>query len=173
LLNELIGTKFRPVLGYPGNSDITLAIQRGELHGVADKDWRTLAREHPEWLEQNFVVPLLLLTTEPQPALPDVPLAINYAKDETDRAIMRLAFGIHEYARAFSMASGVPEDRVAAMRAAFESTVVEPDFVTEAETQLGQTLAVKTGEEIAAFVRDAYALPEEVQERVARYAAVE
>jgi len=42
LLNALLGTKFKIVNGYPGTTEIILAMERGELQGIGDWSWSSL-----------------------------------------------------------------------------------------------------------------------------------
>jgi tripartite-type tricarboxylate transporter receptor subunit TctC len=170
MLNDLIGTKFKLVFGYQGTGQTMLAIERGEVHGRADNDWRSIVRGHPDWMAKNFVVPLVQLTLKPHPAIPNVPLALDYVKDEKDKEVLRLAFGAAQFTRAFSMAPEVPKDRVAVLRKAFEDIIKDPNFVREAEATIEQPLTIASAQEIDDFVRAAYALPEDVKDLAARYA---
>jgi hypothetical protein len=106
LLNELVGTKFKVITGYPGGAEVMLALERGEIDGYAGMNWHGLARERPEWVKSKFVVPIVQMTLQPDPALPGVPVAIDYVQNQTDRDVE--AFGLLRYAR---MHSAPPKSR--------------------------------------------------------------
>jgi len=171
LLNELTGTKFKVIVGYPGAAETMLAIERGEVQGRAGTSWVTLKNERPEWVARNFVRPLVQLTLEPYPGLEGVPMAIDYVTNATDRAVMELALGVQEYSRIFSVAPGTPPERLAVLRKAFDEMVKDAEFIADAKRTMNDELLPSSHDKIEDFVRRAYAMPQEVRERAARYVA--
>jgi hypothetical protein len=73
-LNELIGTKFKVVSGYPGGNEITLAMERGEVEGYCGWALGAIMARLPEWLRDRKIRPLAQFTLG-KPDLPNVPLA--------------------------------------------------------------------------------------------------
>ena len=53
--NNLLGTKFRIVSGYPGGGDINLAVERREVDGRGSDSWASLKSTHPDWLRDHKI----------------------------------------------------------------------------------------------------------------------
>jgi tripartite-type tricarboxylate transporter receptor subunit TctC len=133
LLNATIGAKFKIVSGYPGQGDVSLAMERGEIQGTADWAWSEIKARHADYLEGKKITLLLQNSLRKAPDLPDVPLAMDFIKDDTDRQVAQLYLGLKEVARPILAAPGVPADRLAALRAAFDMLKDDPDFKADAE----------------------------------------
>jgi tripartite-type tricarboxylate transporter receptor subunit TctC len=133
LLNEFIGTKFKIVAGYKGNNDVELAMERGEVEGMANLSWSNLKNVKADYLKNNEVRILLQNSLEKAPDLPDVPLATDYAKDPQGRQVMELYFSQKLAARPVMAPPGVPTDRMRAIRGAFLKMADDPKFQADAE----------------------------------------
>jgi tripartite-type tricarboxylate transporter receptor subunit TctC len=133
LLNATIGTKFKIVSGYPGQGDVSLAIERGEIQGTADWSWSEIKARHADYLEGKKLTLLLQNALHKAPDLPDVPLAMDFIKDDTDRKVAQLYFGLKEVARPILAGPGVPADRLDALRTAFMMLKNDVDFKADAE----------------------------------------
>jgi tripartite-type tricarboxylate transporter receptor subunit TctC len=134
LLNATAGTKFKIVSGYPGQADVSLAMERGEIQGTADWAWSEIKTRHAELLAGKKITLLLQNALSKAPDLPDVPLAMDFIKDDTDRQVAQLYFGVKEVARPILAGPGVPADRVEALRAAFMALKDDADFKADAQT---------------------------------------
>jgi tripartite-type tricarboxylate transporter receptor subunit TctC len=167
LLNAMLGTKFKIVPGYQGTPDLNLAIERGEVDGRLGWCWDCLKIDKPEWVSGKKVTILLQFAFAKHPELADVPLVMDLAKTEADRQLMRLSFANQEMARPFLAPPGVPADRVAALRAAFEATARDPAFLDEAK-KLNMPINVATWQEIESLLREVYATPQPVIDRAAK-----
>jgi tripartite-type tricarboxylate transporter receptor subunit TctC len=163
LLNQTIGTKFRLVRGYKGSGDLAIAIERGEVQGRAIT-WTTLRGDHPDWLKEKKVSVIVQLALSRNPDLPDVPSAMEYAKDESDRRLYQLLFATLEAGRPFALATSTPPDRVAALRKAFEELSQDGDFLNELQ-QRGGSIEYMKGEEIEQLISSIYATPRGVIDR--------
>jgi len=168
LMNEMFGTKFKVVLGYVGGTEINLAIERGEVHGRTGYDWASVKRDHPEWVANKFVTPMIQLALKPSPDLPGVPLAADLVKTEAERQVLQLLFGYH-FQRTFSAPSGVPAERLAALRKAFKDVTTDPEFRKEAGVFMPQGVDYHSPEEITDFIARSYAMPPEVIGRAAKF----
>jgi tripartite-type tricarboxylate transporter receptor subunit TctC len=135
LLNALIGTKFRVISGYSGTADGVLAMERGEVHGIGDWSWSNVKTRRPDYLREKKVRVLLQVATEKLPDLPDVPLAMDFVKNEADKRIMELFLAQKSAARPVVAPPGIPADRMAAIRTAFEQMIVNPEFLKDAAAQ--------------------------------------
>ena len=134
LLNATAGTKFKIVSGYPGQADVSLAMERGEIQGTADWSWSEIKTRHAELLAGKKITLLLQNALSKAPDLPDVPLAMDFIKDATDRQVAQLYFGVKEVARPILAGPGVPADRIEALRSAFMALKDDADFKADAQT---------------------------------------
>src|SRR5919199_5772069 len=132
-LNAILGTKFKVVSGYPGATSVFLAMERGELEGICGIYWSTLKAQRADWLRQGILRPLVQLALEKHPEYPDVPLVLDFAKTPEERGALELVFAPMALAGPFLGPPGVPADRLAYLRRAFEATLSDADFETEAE----------------------------------------
>jgi tripartite-type tricarboxylate transporter receptor subunit TctC len=133
LLNTLIGTKIKIISGYPGQSQIQLAMERGEVEGVGGWSLSNLKARNPSWLQDHSVNFLLQGAEKRQPELPDTPTPFEFAKTASDRAVLELFYAQQEIARPFVAPPGFPAARLEALRAAFDAVVKDKDFLAEAE----------------------------------------
>jgi tripartite-type tricarboxylate transporter receptor subunit TctC len=132
LANELLGTKFKIVTGYPGGTPIMLALERGEVEGRGSNPWSDWKARKPDWVREKKIVPLMQMSLFKHPDLPDVPLMVDLAPNETARAVFELVTITGELGRPFLTAPDVPADRVKALRDAFDATMKDPEFLAEA-----------------------------------------
>jgi tripartite-type tricarboxylate transporter receptor subunit TctC len=132
LANELLGTKFKIVSGYPGGTPIVLALERGEVEGRGSNPWSEWKASKPDWVREGKIIALMQMSLFKHPDLPDVPLMIDLAPNDTVRSIFELVSITGEIGRPFVTAPGVPVERVAALRAAFKKMVEDPEFLADA-----------------------------------------
>jgi tripartite-type tricarboxylate transporter receptor subunit TctC len=133
VLKEALGLNFRIITGYKGQTDVQLAIERGELDANVD-GYISMQAEHPDWLEKKFVRPLIQFgRVDRHPAFPDVPTARELARTAEDRALIEFAEAPMLMARPFAAPPGVPKERVELLRAAFMKTMKDPDYLAEVE----------------------------------------
>jgi tripartite-type tricarboxylate transporter receptor subunit TctC len=161
VLNNVLGTKLQLITGYPGGSDIVLAMERGEVEGRCGYSYSSMVSQRPDLMEEGKVRILMQMSTAPHPAIPDVPLVMDLVESEKDKAVLRMVFSPQGMGRPFVAPAGVPEDRVAALRAAFDATMKDPEYIADVEQQ-GLDLAPISGEEIQALVEDMYSQPQEI-----------
>lgn len=163
-LNRELGAKFRIVGGYPGESQIILAMERGEVQGVANWSWNNIPAKHPDWLRDGKIRLLLQLGLRKHPALPDVPLVLDLARDADQRLLFETIMQMKELGRPYFLAPGVPADRVRLLRAAFMKTMTDVDFVNEM-TKAGISIDPVSGEDMQKMLAQAYALPPALAQR--------
>jgi tripartite-type tricarboxylate transporter receptor subunit TctC len=164
VLNRLIGTRFKVVVGYKSSTDVDLAMQRGEAQGKI-WTWGSLkSAGTAQWLADGKVVMLAQFGLQKARDLPDLPLAIDFARSEADRRVMELIFSPLSLGYPSFMGPGVPAERVEIMRRAFNQTVRDPQFV-ELMRQQDLVLDPARGEDVAAIVERLYRMPASVVER--------
>lgn len=169
-LNQILGSKFKIISGYPGGNDIDLAMERGEVDGKGQFSWSTLQSTRRDWLTHRKVTLLIQLGDRKDPNISaymgrDVPLARDLAKNENDRLTLDLLTSGETIGRPLFTTPNVPADRVAALRAAFDATMKDADFLDEAQ-KMGLELNPIGGEELQKVVERVLAAPEAVVERL-------
>ena len=161
--NNVLGTKFKVITGYPGTSHMTLAMERGEIHGNGGWSLSSIYAQHPAWLTEKKLNILMQLSTAKHPALPDVPLILEFAKNDTERKALELVFAPLAMGRPLAAPPGIPEGRGAALRAAFEKTVKDKTFLaTAGKAKLDITPV--SGTDIQKLVASMYGASSEVIE---------
>ncbi|MDB5876566.1 MAG: tripartite tricarboxylate transporter family receptor, partial [Ramlibacter sp.] len=121
LLNALIGTKFKIVTGYKGNTDVLLALDKGEVEGMADESWSNLKVVRADSIKNGKLKLLLQNALQKSPELPNVPLALDYARSDLDRQTLELYFGQKVVARPVFTPPNVPDEQMGLLRAAFNA----------------------------------------------------
>jgi tripartite-type tricarboxylate transporter receptor subunit TctC len=166
MLDNLLGTKLRIVTGYAGSNEIMLAIERNEVQGMCGIGWSSVIADHPQWLASGFIRILVQLASNGHPEMNrmGVPLALDYAKSEEDREVMKLIFSQLVFGRPYVLPPGVPADRVTALRRAFMTALRDKDTLAEAG-KMKLDLDALSGEEVQAEVAKVFATPANIVAR--------
>ena len=157
VLNELAGTKFKVVTGYPGGNEINLAMESGEVQGRGSNSWSSWKSTRPQWLSEKKIHILVQIALKRAPDLQDVPLMLELARNDFDRQVLTFLSADTAIARAVVTTPGVASERLAALRKAFEDTMRRKDVLDEAD-KIQMDVSVLSGEEsqrIAASIVDA------------------
>jgi tripartite-type tricarboxylate transporter receptor subunit TctC len=163
-LNSVLGTKFKIVSGYPGATSVFLAMERGELEGICGIYWSTLKAQRADWLRDGILRPLVQLALEKHPEYPNVPLVLDFAGTPEERGALELVFAPMALARPFLGPPGIPADRLAYLRRAFEATMKDPEFLAEAE-RLKLEVSPMFADEVVALLTRLYQTPTNIVER--------
>src|SRR5262249_45453655 len=168
LLRRMFNLPMQLVLGYPSVAETVLAIQRKEVDGRCGWSWSTLSTRNRElWLTKQIRV-VLQLSEQRVAELGDVPTVLDVADSEQQQAILRLIVARQTMARPFVAPPGLPTDRLAALRAAFDATMRDPEFLGDARRQDLDVRPV-TGIAADALIAKIYATAPEVVRRAAEY----
>jgi len=167
LYKNVFGAKIKLAVGFPGTSDITLAMQRGEVQGLCGFSWSTIKSHYGSWLRDKKINVLIQAGTTRRPDLTDVPLASELAKTAEQRQILDLVLATQITARPFTAPPGIPADRKAILRAAFDETMKDPAFLAGAKKLELEVDPVK-GAEVDAIVASLYATPKDVVAKAVR-----
>jgi tripartite-type tricarboxylate transporter receptor subunit TctC len=159
--NNLLGTKFKVVPGYPGGGDINLAVERRELDGRGSDSWASMKSTHADWLRDRKINILFQVGPRREPDLPDVPLWSELSESEGQRQILEILSGDVAVGRPILTAPDVPADRLRALRKAFDETVADPQFI-DAAKQANIYINPMGGEELQAMVEKIAAPSEKV-----------
>jgi tripartite-type tricarboxylate transporter receptor subunit TctC len=131
MMNAILGTKFKVIVGYKGMTQVELAMERGELqgrHGV----WASMKSMHPDWVAKDLVSHLVVADLKREKELPDVPLLVELAPNEKDRKVLELISGNAMLGRCWLAPPGVTAERIAALRDAFWKALHDPQLLASA-----------------------------------------
>jgi tripartite-type tricarboxylate transporter receptor subunit TctC len=162
VLNSILGTQFQQVCCYSSDANQNLAMERGEVEGRVGASWSTFKTSAGQWLESGQVKLLMQVGLEKNPEIPaDVPLVMDLAKTDKDRAAMKIVFSNQSMGRPLVLPPGVPAAQVAEVRKAFSAMIKDPTFLADAGKRRLEINSPKTGEEIEAILKDVYSAPED------------
>ena len=162
--NNLLNTKFRIVSGYPGEAQIILAMERGEVQGVANWSLTNIFNAHPDWLAQKKIRLLVQLGLKKHPDIPDVPLILDLARTPQERRIFEILMGMKVLGRPFFVSADVPAERREALRQAFMATMTDAEFLAEAK-RARATVDPVSGPEMQRMIDDLNAQPADVLDK--------
>lgn len=158
-MNAMLGTQFEIILGYQGGNDINLAMQQGEVDGRGSNSWSSYKATTP-FVANNELNYIAQVGLERAPDLPDVPLLIDLAQNEEDEGALRLLSAPTAIGRPFYTTDGTPAEVVEILRAAFDATIADPEFVSAIEVA-GLELNPIGGAELQAIVEGIVNTPAE------------
>lgn len=165
VMRNAFGVKLKLVSGYPGSAEVALAIERGEVDGRCGWSWDSIKSTRPDWLRERKINLLAVFSPEKAADIPaEVPLVGDLATSDEQRQVLRVHLAGQPLGRPFFTSPGVPHDRKAALRAAFDATLKDPDFIAEtgkAKLEINPT----SGAEIDRLLADIYATPRDVIEK--------
>ncbi len=167
LLNETLKTKMKIVVGYPGQNEVYLAMERGEVDGFPSLFYNTLNATRPHWRTDKTLKLLLQYGLEKEPSLPQVPSAVDLVTNPDDLLLLKAGLAEVTLGRPYLMPPGVPADRVETMRKAFRDTFSDPTFRNEAE-RLSLGIEPRDGAQVEALIAQTYRTPPRIVERLRR-----
>ena len=132
LYKNVFGARIQLVTGYPGTNDVTLAMERGEVDGLCGLSWSTIKTRHEDWLANHSANIIVQAALKKEPEIASVPLASDLVSNPEQLQIMKLLLASQAMARPFAAPPGIPQDRKAALLAAFDATMTDADFLAEA-----------------------------------------
>jgi len=172
IYNSLIGTKFKIVTGYNSTAQIALAIERGEVQGIADWSWSSLKAVRPNWLADKQITLLMQGALKSDPELGKLPNALDFIKNDADRKVMELHFTQKTAARPLVAPPEVPAERIALLRKAFEALAQDKEFLAEMD-KAKMEFDFVTGAEIDKIVAQIASTPADIAARYAKAFAPE
>jgi tripartite-type tricarboxylate transporter receptor subunit TctC len=165
-LNAYAGSRFKIVTGYSGTAEIQLAAERGEVDVNGGESLPAIIVQYPEWLEGKAVL-LYQNGIKRYSKLPQVPTMTELATSDEGKRVMGVLAGTSEIGRSVLAPPGVPAERIAALRAAFQAMVKDPEFIAATEKRK-LMIDPATGEQMDAVTRDTMKLPKDIVEAVRR-----
>ena len=170
ILEETIGAKVTAVTGYPGSSEIAIALERGEVACMGLTISTYFGREpFLSWLKTKFVRFLAQSGHKRQQRVEEAPtiyeLMDEYKTSATKRRVAEAMLQGGEWARPYMVAPGTPADRVAILRAAFDKAVKDPELLAEAQ-KLRMDVTPMRGEQLQTMAKEVMLQPPEVIEQI-------
>jgi tripartite-type tricarboxylate transporter receptor subunit TctC len=164
VMNRVLGTKFKLIMGYKGSNDAQLAVERGEVEGHSTS-WTAVKVAHQDWRPDKKINILVQFSIKKHPELRDVPTVVELARNDEERQVLSAVVNAAEIGTSFFTSPNVSKDRVDALRRAFDATMKDPEFLAEAEkTQL--SVGPLPGEELQKLVADVAAISPAILEKV-------
>ncbi len=151
ILRNLTGAKIKLVQGYPGGNNVTQAMETGEVDARFGWSWGSVKSRARHWLDEKKIRILIQMALQKAPDLPDVPLIMDFAKNEQDRQALEMIFAPQAIAWPLIAPPGVPKEIVNTLRRAFDKTLHDPQFISEA-AKLAIDVEPVTGEEMQKIV---------------------
>jgi tripartite-type tricarboxylate transporter receptor subunit TctC len=133
ILRAALGLPIQLVTGYKGTADVRLAAEGGEVAGGC-WGWDSVSVTWRKALDSGDAKVVLQANRRTHPELTQVPQAIKFAKTEEGRKMIEVAVhGDSDIVRTYTLPPGTPKDRVQILRAAFEATLKDPEFLADAK----------------------------------------
>ena len=133
VMNSVLGTKFKLVTGYQSTAEIGLAMERGEIEGRAGNNFNSLKAENAEWLRTGKIRLITQIGLERDAEFPELPLLTDFAKSDEDRQVLKLFSTDVVIGRPFVTSPGVPAERVALLRKAFDEMMMDPAYLDDSK----------------------------------------
>ena len=150
LMNTLLGTKFKIIVGYKGSRGVDMALERGEIQGRA-MVWASTKAKQPDWLKQGKLVHLIQIGPKAVPDLPGLPRFIDLVKGKKEKAMVKFLHTTSFIGRALLAPPGTPKDRVAGLRKAFDGAVSDAAYVSDLKKRK-LPLRPTSGKDLQAFI---------------------
>lgn len=164
LMNNVLGTQFKVVNGYASGEAIDLALERGEVQGRSGVSWSTMKSLRMDWLNSRVMNLLVQVGLQKSPDLPDTPLLFDLAKNEEDRAIIRVFSSLNAFTRPILGPPGIPPAATEILRRGFDKMLHDAEFLQNAN-EMGLEIDPMIGEDVEAAASALLASPEAVVSR--------
>jgi len=166
IYNRVLSTKFKVIPGYPGTPERVLAMERGELDGSCGITTTSFGSVLFQKAKEGKVIMIAQAALQKDPRYPEVPNLLEFAKTPADRRALEFTFAPLQLGRPIAAPPGIPLDRIALLRRAFDETLKDPEFLADAE-KLKMDIMPLDAATVAAKVHQLYETPKEVVERIA------
>jgi tripartite-type tricarboxylate transporter receptor subunit TctC len=165
VFNNVLGTKFKIVNGYKSSGEIKLAMERGEIEGYGANPLSALLSASPDLLRNKQVSILVQVGMEKEKELPDVPLLTELASNADDKAILEFVCKSFAVGRPIGTTPDAPPERLAALRKAFDDTMMDPLFLADAK-KIGADIEPMNGATLQALIDDIVGAPQAIKDKV-------
>jgi tripartite-type tricarboxylate transporter receptor subunit TctC len=169
-LNSLLGTRLKPIAGYPGTQEIMLAVERGELDGVVGYSWGVARSGNKAQLDDGSLKIILQLALSKHKELENVPLITELVSSPEDRQVLEMIFSRQSMGRPLVAPPGVDPRLTDALRQAFTEAMRDPQFIAEG-AKMELELNHVAGAEVQTMIERLYRSPAAVVTRAQAIAA--
>jgi tripartite-type tricarboxylate transporter receptor subunit TctC len=164
LMNNTLGTKFKLASGYKSNTDVMLAMERGEVEGLGGS-WSSLKALRAHWLHDKLVNVIVQVGREKHPDLPDVPMIEEFVKEGEYKLMWNVMVAIGTMGRPLAAPPGTPAELVKILRAGFDATMKDPEYLAEMERSRRELEPVG-GVELQQMLADVARAPKDTLEKL-------
>jgi len=162
---RLLRAPMQIIRGYSGTAENLLALEKGETQGLHGVSWSYVKTRKADWLRDGKIRVLLQTGLEPHPDLKSTATVYDLVKSDDIRQIWDLILAPKVMSRPFVLPPGVPPDRLAALRLAFERLAKDGAFLAEMERS-GTEVGYRSGVEMERLMERIYAFPPALVERM-------
>ena len=163
-VNNVLGTKMKIIPGYPGGNEVSIAMERGEVDGRCGWSWSAVRSTRMSWVTERKINLLMQFSLAKHAELPDVPLIMERATTDGQRAMFKFIFARQVMGRPYQGPPGIPADRLRILQKAFMDTMADTDLLAEAEKGQFEVRPVP-GEAIEKLVAEVLSTPPELAAR--------
>jgi len=164
MLNHLVGTRFKLVMGYAGSAEAMLAMERGEVEGHSTT-WEGVKSRAAKRLQDKSINILVQYGLQRHPELPDIPTAVELGRTNEEALALRFFANASDVGRFILSTPDTPADRIQALRRAFDGMVKDPEFIADLEAQK-LDLGPLRGEELQKLIEEVANVPPSILEKV-------
>jgi tripartite-type tricarboxylate transporter receptor subunit TctC len=161
VLNGVLGTKMKLVNGYRGGSDVTLAMQRGEVQARCGWSWTGIKSVFPDWRESKQFSVVVQNSLSKHPDLPEVPSIMDQVQTEQQRDMLKFVFAPQKMGRPYMAPPNLSAEHLAALQQAFSATMKDTEFLADAEKGKLEISPI-SGAEMQDLVEAIYHMPADV-----------
>jgi tripartite-type tricarboxylate transporter receptor subunit TctC len=165
-LSRLFGAKIKLIKGYKGAQDVVLAMDRGEVQGVCGITVSVLRSRLAHQIKSGELIPIIHDGMKRHAELPGVPGVYDFAKSNDDRRVLDLLFGWRVLGRPVAAPPGVPDERLAALRKAFDVATKDQRYVAEA-AKAKLDIEPASGAEVSKLVARLFSSSKDIVKRAA------
>lgn len=166
VLQAVFGIKVKLIVGYPGQTDSLLGMERGENEGYSSAFWSSLKATKPDWIRDKQIKFIVQMALEPHPELKDVPFALDMIKKPEDRLLMELASAQLAIGRPMVAPPDVAPERIAGLRRSLAETFIDKAFLAECDKQRLECDSPVSGEQMQEILKRMFASPAPVVARL-------
>jgi tripartite-type tricarboxylate transporter receptor subunit TctC len=163
--NTVLGTKFKIINGYKSGSEVKLAMERGEVEGFGANPWSALLSASPQLVRDKQISILVQVGVRKEKDLPNVPLLSELTNDPKSKAALEYICGAFAVGRPIGTTPGVPPERIAALRKAFDETLTDPAFIADA-AKMGAEINPMDGVTLQKLIEGVMDAPQDVKDNV-------
>ena len=165
-LNALLGFKFKLVSGFPSSSDVFLAMERGEVDGICES-LDSVTGKRPDWISSKKVNILFYGGAEPSPHMQGVPFVLDFAKTPEQKQEISFLYAGQGIGRPFVAPPNLPADKLKMLRAAFDATMKDAEFLAEAKKSK-LDVEPEDGAYLEGLIKRIFATPKPVVEKIGK-----